>query len=500
MNKLFPVKRVLSVEDLKDARSGVLSDIGNDLQQKYSDIFPLLALLHYRWVAENGPYENYLSRVFAFDSLIGRKALKACLGRLAAPVLWSFARLRYLRRDKGSVRIVFANSFLKSRRYPLVRASVEEKYGCTAILTLWDTLESSSGNTLQAMLQSLRSDYGHNRPIFLFSCTLAGKPLQQSIINFSNYLYRDKKKNPQQLDRLLADLRQAYLERKQWLSDRLKAECIRTFITVNQYNLRDLLLIDTLDGLGVQTVQHEHHAIQFSRINFDPTHPISRLSFAQEYSVFDPGELEFHKLVFSYDNVLHPEKPPIFHISGNTELTWEFACRAAEMYPVERKVTYMVSSLADNDLGTADQIAAINKWRMAIFEQLHLLKERTGVEVVVRYTPYDEMELRAVEVPVLERWGIKVSSSLPENLWEDMCTAGIIISTTSTVLSTALSLGKTVYRVEDPGMDYLRVNSEITDIAVEEISMIPIPDKMVDKPLSRDCFFDIERIIRNEKS
>lgn len=490
MHDYYNVKRAAGIDESCDPEPCVIARIGSELREKYDDIFPLLVLLEYRWFAEAGPFENYLLRVFQFDTLMGRKRVKVLFGKLLAPVLWGWSRLKYLGKEQQD-KIVFSNTFLKSRRYPSTYKSIEEKYGCIALLTLWDTLESVAGDTLSALRKSIRCNWGIKSPIFIPSATLAGKKLQRSVLNYCSYVYRDGGKDPQVLESLLFQLRMAYRQRKSWLIKRLKEQSIRCYITVNQYNLRDLLMIDVCDELGAQTVQHEHHAAQF-----DAIHPMKRIAFAQGYSVFDSGEWNFHRLVFSYDNILHPNKEVRFYIGGNTELTYSDALQAAKKYPVRRKITYMVSPLQDDDFGTAEQIQAANQRRMDIFEQLHLLKERTGAEVTVRYKPYEELEQRKIEAPILKGWGIHVSDSLPENLMEDMCTACIIMSTGSTVLSTAISLGKRVYRVEDPGVSYLKVNPDIIDITVGEISQIDVPEIAADRPILPENFFDIDRIIR----
>lgn len=491
------VKRADGAETHIDHHTGVLQDIGAELREEFDDIFPLLALLNYRWNAENGDFENYLIRVFQFDTLRGRNPLKAALGEILAPILWFRSKIKYRRKDQ-SVKYLFSNTFVKSPRYPAVYKSIDEKYGCIAVLTFYDTLESTYGNTAASVKKALKCDWGIKSPVFLPSRTVAGKQLEDAVVQYSTYTYLNRGEVNRQTQRsLLEALRKAYFARREWLLQKLKPYDIRCFFTINQYNLRDLLLIDVCDQIGAKTVQQEHGALQFGRINYDLEKPAKRLAFAQEYSMFDKGELNFHQLVFRYDNVLKKGQSVRFCASGNIELNYEASMEAAKRYPVQRKVLFVITALADKEWGTPEQADAIKRWRMAIFEQLHLLKEKTGVEVSVRYKPYCEMDLRAAEVPVLESYGIQVSPSLPSNLMEDICTSGIVISTTSTVLSTAISLGKTVYRVEDPGVTYLKVNPDVIDISVEDISSIPVSNIMEHKKILKENFFDIDRILQS---
>ncbi len=489
-------KAQVSAEALLTAEERIERRIGKDLALKYKDIETLLALLEYRFQEEreaNHDCKAGLILVFFFDTLQGKKAATRLFGAVAAPVLWTATRIKYAFRKRAETRLAFSNTFLFSRRYPMVKDQVERKYGCTAVLSFFDTIKRSTPNAKEMLHDTLRLNSGSVRPVYIPRFSVAGIRLQRAVTDYYRLIHQDTVP-AEILDQALARMRKAYLRRVGYLAKRLKKENLKLYITINQYNLRDLLMIHACREIGVQTMQQEHNAMQFSRLPFDPEHPKPRLSFVCNYGYWDATEKLFHEKVFRDDNLLYPPETCRVIISGNTEMSLEQAAGYQKKYPASRKLTFMSAAPT---FGSKEEMEQFGEWRWAVLSALRKLSEKQGIPICIRYKPFYDQYFRERETPTLKEWGFTISESIPENLMEDICSSTVIMSSTTSVLSTALLLGKTVYRVEDPGIDYIHVNDRIRDVRVDEIPDIEIPDdpESTRDQINPDGFFDINRII-----
>lgn len=477
------------------ARERIEKRIGKDLAQKYRDIEPLLALLEYRYRKETEKDGNWafgLIWVFFFDTLHGKKAVSRIAAAMLAPVLWCATRIKYTFRKKAEKRLAFSNTFLWSRRYPMVREQVEEKTGCTAILSFYDTIKRSTPNAKEMLHDTLHLNSGIVRPVYIPRYSIAGAGLQRAVSGYFQALCRKDAGTGEALETALAGLRKAYGKRVAYLTKRLKKEDLKLYITINQYNLRDLLLIHACKNLEIPTMELEHHAMEFARVRFDPEHPQQRLSFVSHYGYWSATERLFHEKVFRYDNLLYPPEANRYFVSGNAEMSFEQAAAYQEKYPVQRKLTYMTNGL-EADMFSSEDLARYEQWRWAVFSGLRELARKQDIRICLRYTPFREKYFREKEIPTLKEWGFEISASVPENLMEDMCSSMAIMSSASSVLATARLMGKIIYRAEDMDIPYIHVDDRVHEVSPDGIKDLVIPDGT--GSIDADGFFDIGRVL-----
>lgn len=481
-------------------RNKVIESIGDDLYHKYQDIEDLLVLIEYRYEVADGNIKSEIERIFDFDSLFGKGLVLFILGMILSPILWVISHLKYFFVPFADPMLVFSNTFVKSRRYPVARTNIEEKYGCTEVITFSDTLKRSKLDVVTALKKTFSLNYGRFRPIFVFGYSICGILLKIRVNQYCELMYqfREGEKNSDQLDKLLSKLKQAYIRRINYLTTVFSNKKISFYCTVNQYNLRDLLIIKTLNQLNIRTIQQEHHAMQFSRTQFDIQNPLPRLSFVSEYSFWSESEKIFHEKVFSYENYSNLRDDIKFIVSGNTELTYEQAIELQKKYPIQRKLTFMSSAVYDNDW-TGDG-GEYEKWRWDIWNALRQLSDQQNIQVCVRYTPYGEEYFRKKEIPILTKWGFSISQSIPETLMEDMFSSLAVMSSTSSVLATARAIGRETFRVKDISVDYISIDPEIHDVDISGIASLILPSDSTEviNRIDKNMFFDVDRLI--EKS
>ncbi len=477
----------------QSAREKLEGRLGKELSGKYRGIGALLALIDSRVEVSAGDPEAGLQRLFALDTLRGKKTVsQAVLGTLAL-ALWAFTRVRYCSVPKAKTRLVYSNTFLSSVRYPAAREQIEKEFGCTALVTFLDTLKPGSrgGNSLRELL---RLDQGKVRPVFFRGWSVCGGALRRAASRYCLLAYGPDP-DRSRLDRSLQSLEKAYGKRVKRLEQRLGKEDVTLYTTINQYNLRDLLMIHACRNLGIRTLQQEHHTIQFCQDQFDENRPKPRLSFAGEYGFWNRTELLFHRKVYRFDSQLYPENEIRMHVTGNPEMVFEQAELYRQKYPPERKLTYMTAILENwQDPEIRD---AYLQWRWDIYKGLKELSERQNIIINIRYRPFSEQEFREKEIPVLKEWGFRISESLPENLMEDLCSSSVIMSATSSVLSTARLFGKLTYRVEDLSFRNSLMDKEVHDVSVAGIPNIVIPEGIENtaQEIDREGTFNIHNIL-----
>lgn len=495
--------RRVSSEYHVGAEEGIATFIGKERLEKYRNIFPLLAILQTKANLRTDMVD-VMGRLCWGDMVIpyGRTAGKALLHFLGSFILYVHVWVSTLGRKRayaeGKSVCLFSNTFVDSKRYPAVLKEIRETYGLQTIVAACDALKSGNGSIIVSLRRSLKDNHGTYRPIFFLGSSIEGYRLNKLIEQWCHIFidYQSgRKPDYAQVDSLLDKMSTEYNKRIQKIKKAINNYNIEAYITVNQYNLRDVMIIHACYQLGIRTIQLEHHAAQFSRINYSEINKWNRYAFAQEYCVWSESEKKFHNKVFEYKNLLERKKKPIIRVVGNIEVTYQQACQMIQKYPMERRLTFMTSALEKEDLDTPDQRAEIEKWRWCIFHELKILMERQNVTIRIRYTPFFEMQFREKEIPVLKQWGFEISESVPENLMDDMCSSMAIMSTTSTVLATARVFGRKTFRLEDPAVDYIQVDPKVIDISLEDISNIEFDEMIVPEELNINDFFRFDKML-----
>ena len=484
---------------LKSWREKTEKRIGKDLAEKHPAAEPLLALIEYRMEDAADDFRYGLSRLFLFDTLYGKKKKTRMIAGALAPLLWAGSKIKHRAARKADPRLVFSNTFLLSARYPAAREAIDRETGCTVILAFSDLLKMEGTERRMNLKASLKLQEWSRRPVFLRGSSVCGSALEKAVIRYSSLAYDPAvpaaEKTKEKMEQALQALEKAYLKRTDRIAACLRKEDCAVYLTVNQYNLRDLLIIHACKNLGIRTLQQEHHASQFNRQQYDEHHPMPRLSFAGEYGFWNRTEQLFHEKVYRYESPLYRPEEIRFRVTGNPEISREEALRLQQQYPQERKLTLMLASMQDYE--TRGKRDAYEAWRRSIFRGLRELAEKQHVTVCIRYTPNRETDLREKEAPVLQEWGFRISESLPGNLMEDLCTSCAVMSSTSSVLCTARMFGKLTFRVEDWEIRYVHVDDEVHEVTPAEIPEIVIPEGIENAvpEIGRDAAFSIGKIL-----
>ena len=470
--------------------------LGRDLFNEFREIEALLELIDYRMETAAGNTQYALLRLFNFDTLFGKKTSTQAIAKILSPALWTVSKIKHRRTKKADPRPAFSNTFLLSDRYPAAREAIEKDCGCTAVLAFTDMLKLEGKNRQLNLKASLRPEQHQAKPVFFAGNSIIGGKLQKAVAEYCETVYNPAgEKDETAVRKALTKLREAYPARVKKMEDCLRREDCLLYMTVNMYNLRDLLIIHACKNLGIRTLQQEHHATQFNWQPYSEERKMPRLALAAEYGFWSKTEQLVHEKVYRYESPLYRPEEIRFRVTGNPEISREKAEEFRRQYKPRRRLTFMMASLQDHELeGRREQY---EQWRWKIFNGLRELARKQKIEINVRYSPNTQKEYREKEEPILKEWGFRISKSVPENLMEDLMTSVAILSSTSSVMATARLMGKLVFRVEDMQYAYVHVDNEIHEVKLDEIPDIVIPEGIEDTvpEIDPDGIFDVARVI-----
>lgn len=467
-----------------------LGDIlGKENMEKYADIFPVLSLIFWdintRYIST-----GRFSALFSYDEENTSKGLQSIIDVLKTTIHAALAsKAENLPKKKA---VMLSSTFAHNPRYTSTLEELKKLSDITHILSPCDVRPAINrkGFKLNRMHYTVK-------PVVLNE-SVSGKKVKKCVLDTAQFIAELVENgescadHSKKAEKLLSDLQYAYLERIKQLETALSEYEIERYITINQYNLRDVMLLDVCHRLGIPTRQMEHHASWCMHSVNRPV-PIYRYAYTDSYGCWSDSDLHFHKTFYEYQPMFS-QNVELYTI-GNPETNFEKATGENAKYTPEKQIVYMVSGIMDeND----EKLFSTNfEMQLKIFSQLKKLGEKTGWDVLVRFPPAINPKMMAKCTPILEEMGIKVSPSVVGTLMEDMCSSTVVFGTISSVLSTAVIMGRKVYRILSDDFEPLYTEEAITSVAIEDIENIADDWSAYPLPLCREQFIDYKLLLKD---
>lgn len=458
--------------------------LGSELYEKYSDILPLMALCQYRFRT----YRSYGSFDMAFSTEESTPAL--FLYRI---IFYPLAFLRNIFSNASQdKKIMLSATVLKNERY---RKLIDNIDNCTVVKTNVRTDITITDNS--GKVQFIPSQLSDKEKRYFSGYSVTGAKLKKSVSAWFEFLTDNLTIDSSEIsdktkaDYLLGVMRKTFYERTKKAEKELRRSGISLYITVNQYNIRDLILITACRHLGIKTKQLEHHASRFMHNTADEE-TIFRFCFVDDICCWSQSEVDFHTDVYMYECYDDRLIPEIYSV-GNPEILFEDAVSASQKYPVQNRVTFMVSGIlnAGNEFALKKQLELRNE----IFHNLKRLSDSTGVKILVRYPPGIDTDLRKKEENLLTEMGFEISPSDRNSLLSDICGSRAIFGTISSVLGLAALMGKNVYQITSCDEKYHITDHNIYSVTPEEIPQCNL--SFSDNGIIRSDFINYSRLIFN---
>ena len=463
--------------------------LGEELMAEYADIFPVLCII---FLDINTRYitTGSFSALFNYDEEPAPSGLGAAVSALRKTVFSSLAKkAEKLPEEKA---VMLSSTFAHNQRYTATLAELKKLCRITHILSPCDVrpLINRKGIKFNPMHYTVR-------PVVMEG-SVSGKAVKSCVGDVAAFiakLVKNKETCLQHMEesrKLLFALQKAYNQRIGQLTGILAQYEIERYITINQFSLREVMLLDACHRLGIPTRQMEHHASWCMHPSHRPV-PIYRYAYTDSFGCWSDSDLKFHQNFYEYQPMFGQQVE--LYTIGNPETNFEKATAEYAKYTPKNRIVYMVSGIMDE---SDEKLFNDNfAMQMRIFAQLKKLGEKTGWEVLVRFPPAINPKMMAKCTPVLEEMGITVSPSVAGTLMEDMCTSRVVFGTISSVLSTAVIMGRKVYRIVAEGFEPLYTEEAITSVAIDEIENIADDWSEYPLPLCREQFIDYKLLLKD---
>ena len=460
--------------------------LGKRTMERYADIFPLLCLIFY------DAYNRY-PKTKSFDMLFNYDEEHIDLpDGMVRKLLTPLHRITLARRRKAAGKleikpaVMLSHTFVHNRRYRRTLDEIKQRCDIVHFLSDCDVrvaVSRKSGVEFCPCAYTVR-------PIF-WQGSISGPRLKDCVISAEKLFLRLINEGAScdecaDSAAVLDELKKEYILRIDTLTQVLKDYPITKYITINQYNLRDVMIITACRKLGIPTCQMEHHSSQ-CMYPADQALPIHRFAYTDSFFCWSESDLHFHKTFMQYQPVF--DQNVRLCAVGNPEISYENALQQLKKYPVKNQMVYMISAIInEND---PQLVSADLELQKRIFAALNTLKEKTQMEVLVRFPPAINPKMRALCTPIAQQYGFNISCG---SLMEDMCTSKVMFGTLSSVMSTAVIMGRKVYRISD--VKPLFTEKEISEVTVDGIADICDDWSAYPLPPEKKRFIDYDLLLK----
>lgn len=295
-------------------------------------------------------------------------------------------------------------------------------------------------------------------------------------------------------DQRLARLNKLVMNRVRKLENLLRGQGIRCYITINQYDVREVLIVMACRSLGIVTKELQHHPYSIISSKIPSLEKDIQQRFeddSKKYVWVDEMNLWLEEdLVWiqSQNNIRSVwEVPVIYRVVGCPEINKD------EIHKNIAKINRtggIIIFVPSYDTTSKEIMADFSERRKKLYDAVYSLSQREGVEVVVRYHPgkYATMEERRL----FDQYGFKLCSDKRDELIHWLCKATVAFSWNSSVMITARNYGVKCFQVilyDDeisPVKDQISID-EIANLWLDNIGTVP--DICVDE-LKNDILFD----------
>lgn len=456
--------------------------LGQELIEKYESVLPLLALCEYRM---------FTYKAYGDFSMMFNTENNSVFTSVYRTALYPFYYLNsFFNKLEKSEKVFLSATILCSDRYIDLIKETQSKHSVASACIASDIPIYSGKISFIKYIKNLFAS-GLNFT-GLAGFTLTGRKLKKTVIKWLEFCKSNEDINQynfHEADAILSQLSNLYTKKVASTAQKLSGQKISCYITINQYNIRDLIIIHACKALGIVTKQLEHHASRFMYNIYDGVKPL-RYCFVDQICCWNDSEVDFHKKIYNYQVFLSETNPQIYSV-GNPEISYSKACESLEKYPLENKVIFMVSGLLD----TADpeRVEGQLKFRNEIYRRLYKLSEEKGYKIRVRYPPGLDMDVRHQEENMLKKYGFEISPSDRRTLMSDICSSKAVIGTISSVLGLCALMGKDVYKIAGEKEEYYITDKNIRVLPVNRIESITFQQNIYG--INKEEFFDLDKLL-----
>ena len=452
--------------DLVLIMKNVKSFLGEGLYKKYTEIIPILTLIIYRM----GFYWEGIHE-YERDFMVPYERNNS-LKHLAKSVMASGVEAMAYR--NGHDRILVSDTLLCLDRCEDLLCDMMSKHAVVSYLKTGDYWRSNRN------LKGIQGKRWETRTIYVGD-SVPEKDVEKSVRNIRLFFDSLIEKglnctdSQKEAERLFSMLKKHAGKRIDFLYKKLKKNRVTQFITINQYNLRDVLTVMACRKAGIVTKELSHYSYCITPVDQSKrsTYYEGKLFFTDEGCVWNISEKKWYEKYVSVNENIFGDSIRISCV-GCPEITRDHFNKLVSKIHKQNSLIYFVPSVEyiDGDYQTSMDI------RKDYFKEVYVLSERLGVKVYVRYHPCEPQDNINREKDLLSDYNFIVCPPGREKLNEFLCESKIAITCKSSVAIIAHLFGCKVYNIifGDEQYDYMGMDFE--NIKLGDIESIELPESI----------------------
>ena len=284
-------------------------------------------------------------------------------------------------------------------------------------------------------------------------------------------------------ERLFSKLLYETNKRVLFLIRKFKKHQIKQFITINQYNLRDVITIMACRKIGIISKELSHYSYCITPIDHNLNTSEfykDKFFYTNECYVWNEAEKQWYENYVKIYNNIFGDRIRII-VSGCPEITYKHFKYIASKKDKKNSIVFFVPSVEyiEGDYYNSMEI------RRLYFGEILKLSKRLGCKVYVRYHPSEPNDNIKMEANIISKYGFEVCTNDKDRLNECLCESVIAITCKSSVASIAHIFGCKVYNIVFNEEQYDYMGIDIENVKLNEISYIDYP--MQNKFYPEEC-------------
>lgn len=445
------------------------SILGKELTNKYRELLPILQLIDYR-IETRGKeglftYDGEYSETYSLMTICKNsiKYIEYCGKRI----------FDCRKREKQSL---LSDTFFTLNRYDDVLTEIFKKEKVCAVITAQDC---DIRNYYRC--RGLDAERLKRRLVYLGE-SVAGFKLKLIIEKWFDFFssLREERATCEACivvaDRLLGQMQKESRRRIKKIKKELMRNKINLYITINQYNLRDLLIILACKEAGIISRQLLHYSNCIIEIPLEEK--VQSKQYVNELFVWDKSEKMYIEKYFDIIPIVASECR--VDVAGCPELSYNVVSGNKLLWNRKNAIILFVPSYTvflgedyrriENEKDR--KILQVHK--KPIFDGIHLLAEREHLEVYLRYYPNESDVYIKDDEDIIHSYGFKMLSDSREDLTKGLCWSKAAFSCMSSVLISALAYGCTCFSIDLQNRKYDFCGLDIHSVTPENISLVSI--------------------------
>lgn len=372
--------------------------------------------------------------------------------------VYFFKKIKYARREikhKGTEdRILLSSTFLWSERYPDVLDGVLNRKDMIGMLAFSDC-------DIRRCLKHTELDQRRYRIMRAATgASVAGWRTKRLALKIFRYLSgRIQIKQKKDVDRLMRAFEKSISRDIERMAAVLKDRGIQQYITVNEYDLKEYIVIAACKKLGIRTKHLLHSFLMQLSL---PEEKVIRRSYTDQLYFWSRSDLEWSRKYYEFVGI---GQKIVYDVSGSPELCRRTFEQDIKKYKKKRAVTLLMPKMSESY--SQNERRCLEEKRIQLIKKVYALAQREHMRMYVRYHPAEIPELMKEEKQVLDQYGISVARKGAEGLKQVLCQSMCIIGNNTSALILAEVYGANSFCVSMDG----EVHDFGADMGIQDISI-----------------------------